>query len=158
VSLTSSLALFFKRDLARLGQQVKAFSDEAALWQAPVGITNPAGNLILHIEGNLREYVGRQLGGVPYTRNRDREFALSAITREALAARIASLEQTIPPIIEGLTQPQMEMEYPELVLERPLSTQQFLVHLYGHLNWHLGQIDSARRLRAGAGAIKLAGL
>jgi DinB family protein len=158
VSLASCLAALFKRDLARLGQQINAFSDDAALWRPSEGMTNSAGNLVLHIEGNLREYVGRQLGGAPYARDRPREFASSAVPRDALAARIASLEHAIPSVIEQLTQAQLEMEYPEVVLERPLSTQQFLVHLYGHLNWHLGKIDSARRLLTGGGAIKLAGL
>jgi hypothetical protein len=39
-----------------------------------------------------------------------------------------------------------------------VTVQQFLIHLYGHLNWHLGQIDSARRVLTGGGDIKLAEL
>jgi len=38
------------------------------------------------------------------------------------------------------------MEYPEVVLGAATSTQEFLIHLYGHLNWHLGQIDYLRRI------------
>jgi hypothetical protein len=52
----------------------------------------------------------------------------------------------------------MQMEYPEGVLEKPLSTQEFLIHLYGHLNWHLGQVDYLRRALLGNGAIERAGL
>jgi hypothetical protein len=40
----------------------------------------------------------------------------------------------------------------------PLSTRQFLIHLSGHLNYHLGQIDYLRRVTTGAGAIPLATL
>jgi uncharacterized damage-inducible protein DinB len=40
----------------------------------------------------------------------------------------------------------MEMEYPEVVLEVPMTTREFLIHLYGHLNWHLGQVDYLRRI------------
>ena len=39
------------------------------------GVINPAGNLALHIEGNLREFVGRQLGQLTYKRNRELEFS-----------------------------------------------------------------------------------
>ena len=156
--LASCLAALFKRDLARLGQQIASFSDEAALWRTPAGITNSAGNLTLHIEGNLREYIGRQLGGVPYARDRAKEFSSRGIPRDELLARVESLGQTIPAIIEQLTQHQLEEEYPEVVLEKPLRTQQFLIHLYGHLNWHVGKIDSIRRVGTGGNAIKLAGL
>ena len=156
--LASCLAVLFKRDLARLGQQIASFSDEGALWRAPAGITNSAGNLTLHIEGNLREYIGRQLGGVPYVRDRAKEFSARGISRDELLARVEPLGHTIPAVIERLTPQQLEQEYPEAVLEKPLRTQQFLIHLYGHLNWHVGQIDTIRRVSTGGSAIKLAGL
>jgi uncharacterized damage-inducible protein DinB len=158
VHLATCLAVLFKRDLARLGQQIASFSDEAALWRTPAGIANSAGNLTLHIEGNLREYIGRQLGGVPYVRDRAKEFSARGIQRHELLARVETLGQTIPAVVEQLTQQQLEEEYPEVVLEKPLRTQHFLIHLYGHLNWHVGQIDSIRRVGTGGSAIKLAGL
>jgi hypothetical protein len=39
------------------------------------------------------------------------------------------------------------------VLGEPLTTRQFVVHLYGHLNYHLGQIDYLRRVLTGDGAL-----
>src|SRR6202789_992872 len=60
---------------------------------------------------------------------------------------------TIPAIIEGLTTEQLAREFPEVVLQRPISTEQFLIHLYGHLNWHIGQVDIIRRIQTGQGAI-----
>ena len=107
---------------------------------------NPAGNLALHIEGNLSEFVGRQLGGQPYQRNRDLEFSLKEGTRADLSARLAKLSESIPAVIESLNPDQLEKEYPQVVLDRPMSTGEFLIHLYGHLNWHLGQVDYLRRL------------
>jgi hypothetical protein len=113
-----------------------------------------AGNLTLHIGGNLRENIGRQLGGVPYARDRAKEFSARAIPRDELLAHVESLGLTIPAVIEQLTHQQLEEEYPEVVLEKPMRTQQFLIHLYGHLNWHVGQIDSIRRIGTGDSAIK----
>jgi hypothetical protein len=156
--LASDLAVLFRRDLRRLAQQITGFSDEAALWRTPAGITNSAGNLTLHIEGNLREYIGRQLGAASYARDRPTEFSARGISRDELLARVESLLQTIPAALEQLTGQQLEEEYPEVVLEKPMRTQQFLIHLYGHLNWHVGQIDSIRRILTGKGAIKGAGI
>ena len=39
-----------------------------------------------------------------------------------------------------------------------MTTRQFLIHLNGHLNYHLGQVDYLRRITTGKGAIELAGL
>jgi len=52
---------------------------------------------------------------------------------------------------EDLTKP-----YPEEVLGYSMSVQYFLIHLNGHLNYHLGQIDYHRRILTKEGAIKLA--
>jgi hypothetical protein len=158
MTMTSELVALFRRDLTRLGQQIEAFPNDDVLWHMPPQFANPSGNLVLHIEGNLREYVGRQLGNVPYARNRPLEFSSKGVSKRDLVSRVAELRQVIPTVIERLTPEQMEKEYPEVVLEVPMSTAAFLIHLYGHLNWHLGQIDSLRRALTGGAALRLAGL
>jgi len=158
MSLAYSLALLFARDLTRLSQEIAAFPDDATLWRTPAGITNSAGTLVLHLEGNLREYIGRQLGGDPYKRDRVKEFALRDVSREELLSRVVELTQRIPEVIGKLTNEQLEHEYPEPVLGKLMTVQQFLIHLHGHLNWHLGQMDATRRVLTEGGAIQLAGL
>jgi len=146
MSTASDLAFLFSRDLTRLGQQIEAFPDDETLWETLPGVLNPAGNLALHIEGNLLEFVGRQLGKLPYKRNRELEFSLRGMSSREIGRRIAELRESIPAVIHDLSTDQMEMEYPEVVLEVATTTRQFLIHLYGHLNWHLGQIDYLRRI------------
>jgi len=146
MSTASDLAFLFSRDLTRLGRQIDAFPDDETLWKTLPGVLNPAGNLALHIEGNLLEFVGRQLGKLPYKRNRELEFSLKGMSRHEIGTRIAELRQSIPAVIHDLSAEQMEMQYPEVVLEVATTTGQFLIHLYGHLNWHLGQIDYLRRI------------
>jgi hypothetical protein len=158
MSAAHDLAPLFRRDLTRLSQEIEAFPSDEALWQKLPGVTNAAGNLTLHIEGNLREYVGRQLGNLAYARTRELEFSLRGIRRDELGIRIAELRQLIPSVIGRLSPEQMDTEYPEAVLGVAIPTRQFLIHLLGHLNWHLGQIDYLRRVLTGDGAIKLAGL
>ena len=158
MTMNLSLAPLFRRDLTRLGQQIEAFPSDDVLWQTPAHFTNSPGNLVLHLEGNLREYVGRQLGNVPYARDRPLEFSTRGVSKQELIARVAELRQLIPSVIERLSPEQLEKAYPEVVLELEMSTAAFLIHLYGHLNWHVGQIDSLRRALTGGGAIRLAGL
>jgi hypothetical protein len=146
MSTTTDLASLFNRDLGKLSQQIEAFPTDEALWQTLPGVLNSGGNLALHLEGNLREFVGRQLGNLPYERKRDLEFSSKGASRDELCARLADLRRSIPTIIEALSADQMAMEYPQVVLGTPMSTQEFLFHLYGHLNWHLGQIDYLRRI------------
>jgi hypothetical protein len=150
MSTAGDLAFLFSRDLTRLGKQIEAFPNDESLWQTLPGVLNPAGNLALHIEGNLREFVGRQLGQLPYKRNRELEFSLRGMSRRELGTRIAELRESIPAVIQDLSAEQLEMEYPEVVLEVATTTRQFLIHLYGHLNWHLGQIDYLRRILVAA--------
>ena len=155
---SEDLAALYRRDLSRLIQQIEAFPKDETLWRTLPGITNSAGNLVLHLEGNLREYIGRQLGQIPYSRNRPVEFTAKGPGRQELINRVEELRRTIPTVIASLPPATMEAQYPETVLEKPLSTHAFLIHLYGHLNWHLGQIDSLRRALSGGGAVKAAGL
>lgn len=156
--MSTDLSDLYRRDLSRLIQQIEAFPSEGMLWQTVPGITNPAGNLILHIEGNLREYIGRHLGLLAYSRNREHEFAAGAILRNDLLERIKECRRSIPSVIEALNKEALDSQYPEVVLERALSIKGMLIHLYGHLNWHLGQIDYLRRTLSGNGAIERAGL
>jgi Protein of unknown function (DUF664) len=154
--IADELAALFRRDLTRLAQQISAFTAEDAIWQCAPGISNSAGNLVLHLEGNLREYVGRQLGGYPYQRERDREFAATGITASVLAARVEDIGRLVPSVIGQLSEAQMQTAFPENPLGSQVSTQQFLIHLYGHLSYHLGQIDYLRRILTRGTAVEYA--
>ena len=102
-------------------------------------MTNSAGNLMLHLNGNLREFVGRQLGGVPYVRDRSREFAARDVSRSAMRAELIELTSLIPGVLSRMSATRWDDHFPENVLGEPLTNRQFVIHLYGHLNYHLGQ-------------------
>lgn len=158
MSLSTQLAPFFARDLARLIQEANAFPDDETLWRTLPGATNSAGNLFLHLEGNLLEFIGRQLGNQPYQRQRTVEFSASGITKAEIVQRLEAVKERIPAIVAGLTPEQMAAPFPENVLKVELSTHQFLFHLYGHLSYHLGQIDYLRRILTSGSAVPFAGL
>lgn len=157
MSISPELAALFRRDLTRLVQELSAFP-EGSVWSVLPPITNSAGNLALHIEGNLREYIGRQLGNVAYGRQRNLEFSLRGLAKVELLGRLEVVKELIPGIVAGLSARQLDSIYPENVLGVPLSTRQFLVALYGHLNYHLGQIDYLRRIVTQGATIEFAGL
>jgi hypothetical protein len=153
MSLSTELAALFRRDLPRLLQQLEAIDDQH-LWSVVPGVTNSAGNLMLHLNGNLREFVGRQIGGVDYARDRAREFAATGVPRADLVADLTGLAALIPGVLEQLTEERWDDLFPEQVLPGgPITNRQFVVHLYGHLNYHLGQIDYLRRALTGQGAL-----
>jgi len=158
MSTLAELAALYRRDLTRLFQEIDAFPDARKLWDTVPGVSNSAGNLALHLEGNLREYIGRQLCNLTYTRDRPGEFARTDISHAELTHRIADLGQQIPALIETLSEPALELPYPENVLGQSLNVRQFLIHLYGHLNYHLGQIDYLRRVLTLKAALPLVGL
>jgi Protein of unknown function (DUF664) len=158
MNMATELASLFERDLGKLIQQIEGFADDETLWRTLPGVTNSAGNLALHLEGNLREFIGRQLGKLPYSRKRDLEFSSKGMQREELVDRIKDVQRTIPGVIAELSAEQMDMEYPEVVLGAPISTRKFLFHLYGHMNWHVGQINYLRRILAGDESVKQAGV
>ncbi|MBZ5610597.1 MAG: DUF1572 domain-containing protein [Acidobacteriia bacterium] len=144
--------------MTRLIQQLEAFPDMPTLWRSAPGISNSAGNLALHLEGNLREYIGRQLGQVPYQRQREREFIDEGLAVDDLVNRIESLLELTVRVISSLSPQQLEAAYPEIVFDTTLSTRQYLIHLHSHLNYHLGQIDYLRRFLTNGAALTLAGL
>lgn len=147
MTVAQEMAWLFARDLGRLREEIGAFgSDTGAMWKVLPGVTNSAGNLALHLEGNLREFVGRQLGAIAYTRVRPLEFSAKDLPVAELVSRIGSLEATIPRVIASLTDEALAAAYPENVLGEPMSTRRFLIHLHGHMTYHLGQMNYLRRI------------
>ena len=156
--LAAELAALYTRDLTRLVQELSAFPDTATLWQTRAGISNAAGNLALHLEGNLRDFIGRVLGEQDFARDRPREFSDSGIEKSELVARLSAVRDEIPLVIAGLSDEVLAADYPIIYGGMTLPTRQMLIHLEGHLSYHLGQIDYLRRVLTGDGAISLAEL
>jgi hypothetical protein len=155
---STDLASLYFRDLTRVVQELQAFPDTAACWATAPGVANAAGTLALHLEGNLREYIGRQLGGIPFTRDRPREFSDRGIAQSELISRIEKVRGMTDSVLQRLSDEALDAAFPEPLFDAMLSTWMTLIHLNGHLNYHLGQIDYLRRLSTGDGAIALASL
>jgi DinB superfamily len=147
--MKNSFIALFNRDLSRLFKEIEAYSDDAVLWHKVEGISNPTGNLCLHLIGNLNEYIGRQLGEIPYTRNRPLEFSATDVPKKELLQMIKNTQKVVEKVMKKLKIKQFQDKYPENVLGYDMTVHYFLVHLNGHLNYHLGQINYQRRILAG---------
>lgn len=144
--LTETLKMLFNRDLTKLKSEIEAYKSDANLWRVDHDIKNSAGNLCLHLVGNLNTYIGATLGATSYIRNRELEFSLKDIPKQQLINMIEETTRVVNEALEHLSNDQLDNEYPILVFEEKTSTGFFLVHLTTHLTYHLGQINYHRRL------------
>jgi hypothetical protein len=55
------LALIFERDLNKLKEEINLYKEESNLWKIEKNISNSAGNLALHLIGNLNHFIGRSI-------------------------------------------------------------------------------------------------
>ena len=144
--MIQSLQSLFARDLNKLKTEIESYQDERNLWKTDKNISNSAGNLCLHLVGNLNHYIGATLGHSGYLRIRDLEFSLKDIPRAKLIQQIESTIEIVKSSLERLSPEDLHKQYPSEPLGYEMTTGYFLIHLFGHLNYHLGQINYHRRL------------
>jgi len=78
VELASLVCQSLSAHYARVGEKVRALVEPLTteqLWSRPFGFGNSVGHLLLHLTGNLNYYIGAQMAGTGYVRDRPREFA-----------------------------------------------------------------------------------
>lgn len=141
------------RDVAGMIHQLRGYPEESAIWSTPGGITNPPGNLALHVAGNLRHNVGHILGGIEYTRDRDGEFSRAGAPVRELVAELEAASNAADATLRGFPDERLEEPFPMDIGGVQMSTGRFLAHICGHLAYHLGQVDFHRRITTGKGAI-----
>jgi len=140
------LRKLFNRDLLKLKKELELYKNEANIWKVDKDIINPAGNLCLHLVGNLNTYLGATLGNTGYIRNRDLEFSQKGVSRAELIQKTEATIQVVDRVLANMTEDQLKQEYPMVVLEEKSTTEYFLIHLATHLSYHLGQVNYHRRL------------
>lgn len=143
----TSLKVLFERDLNTLKKELMAYEDESQLWLVQGGITNSAGNLVLHLCGNLKHFIGAVLGNSGYIRERDKEFNDKNVSRTDMATSIDETLEIVLKTLDSLDDAALDKIYEVRVFnDKPITTHIFLLHLSGHLMYHLGQINYHRRL------------
>ena len=144
--LKETLMEIFERDLNKLVTEINLYRDENNLWVIKEGIGNSAGNLSLHLLGNLNHFIGATLGHTGYVRHRDDEFSLKNIPRQDIILNIGNCILTVKDTLGKLIPEDFEKDFPLEVFGKKMKTGFMLVHLSTHLAYHLGQINYHRRL------------
>lgn len=144
--LTENLAVLFERDIEKVKKEVSLYTDESKLWLTAPHISNSAGNLCLHLLGNLQHYIGGVLGNSGYVRNRPEEFSQKNIPVKDMVQSLNHTSTIVTQTLRALTADQLASEYPEKVFDYSMTVQYFMLHLLAHLNYHLGQINYHRRM------------
>lgn len=144
--MIDALIKLYTRDLEKLSFEIDAFQKEENLWCIEGEIKNSAGNLCLHIMGNLNHFIGAIIGGQDYVRNREAEFADKEIPRHDMIRSIEATKKSVVGSLEKMDRSLLERSYPIEVFGYEMTYQYFLIHLVAHLNYHLGQINYLRRI------------
>ena len=119
---------------------------EEEIWWRPNEASNSAGNLVLHLCGNVRQWIIAGLGRAPDTRERDKEFAeRGPIPRRLLTAQ---LKKTVEEACQTINR------IPAETFSREFGIQGYRVsgliaiaHVYEHFAYHTGQIIYLTKLK-----------
>jgi uncharacterized damage-inducible protein DinB len=144
--LKESLLEIFERDLNKLKNEISLYKDENSLWVIKKEISNSAGNLCLHLIGNLNHFIGAILGKTGYERNRENEFAAKNISKIELVIEIEKTIEVVRKTLNNLSTEDFEKDFPVQKHDKIVKTDFMFLHLLTHFNYHLGQINYHRRL------------
>lgn len=143
--ISKNLLPWYLRELNKLKEEISLYSHENDLWTTKGAISNSAGTLTLHLVGNLKHFIGAQLGHTGYVRTRDKEFSERNVPRQKLLSEIDDVIGIVEKVLPSISDEQFASEYPLEFLDAKRSVGEILFILYGHLNYHLGQINYHRR-------------
>ena len=142
--------LQFENYLDNIIGEIQSFPSDDALWQVPPGIVNSAGNLGLHIAGNLLHFIGAVMGDTGYVRTRESEFNDKGLTRAEVVQQLIRAKETVQQVLGASDRLSGTDDYPELFKGNRVSVNEALAHLLAHLAYHTGQINYLRRLQHSA--------
>src|ERR1051325_10419727 len=120
--ISKILETLFLRELRALRREIEAYADEQQLWVTNGGITNSAGNLALHLCGNLQHFIGAQLGGSGYVRHPDLEFSRRAVPRAEILAEIDAASSAVDNAFDSISESDLEKSYPEELAKTTVPT------------------------------------
>jgi DinB superfamily len=124
--------------------------DERQFWTKPLEPGNSFGHLVLHLTGNVSWFIGAQVGGTGYVRDREREFTEANPPAKAEAmARLDEAVGTFRRAVQGLTAEQLAAPHPT---ERFGAVINALLFVTSHFALHRGQLSYLARLVRAGGA------
>ena len=124
--------------LSRIEKCVQKLSDDE-LWRKPNSNSNSMGNLILHLSGNVRQYIISGIGCSKDIRERDQEFdSNSRMAREELMQTLRQTLNEANAVVCQLSQEQLLDEKEAQGMSH--TSLSIIVHVIEHFSYHVGQI------------------
>lgn len=138
-TVASELASYFENLAAKLHKWVEPLSNEQ-FWRKPYSHGNSVAHLVLHLTGNLNYYIGAQIAGTGYVRDRDREFTEAA--RPVKDAVLHNFDTTIQMVVDTVRKQSPENWSAAYSAERSEEKNRFAIMLScaAHADHHVGQI------------------
>jgi len=96
--------------------------------------------LAQHTAGNLHHYIGRGMGNESYKRDREREFSNTSADKSALIQLLEEAQQAVETTLSEMDAATLKADCPQ-DFPVDLTNEELLLQLYGHLNYHLGQLN-----------------
>lgn len=121
---------------------------EEEIWRRPNEKSNSIGNLLLHLCGNVRQWIIHGVGGAPDARNRPAEFSERGPIPKAellaqLEATLAEVDLVLQQVkAEDLVQPRIIQGFDQTVLSA-------IFHVVEHFSYHTGQIIYLTKMQTG---------
>lgn len=110
-----------------------------ALWARPNAESNSVGNLLLHLAGNVRQWIVSGVGGASDDRHRSAEFdAKDGADAAELLARLDRVLSDADAVIAKLTP--SDLLSPRMIQGREVTVIDAVYHVVEHFSGHLGQI------------------
>jgi uncharacterized damage-inducible protein DinB len=134
---------------AKLHAAVEAMPEDK-LWWRPNEESNSVGNLLLHLAGNVGEWIVSGVGGAANTRRRADEFA--ARSGQAAAELLARLDETLDnadAVLATLTE--ADLDAPRTIQGRETTVLEAVYHVVEHFSMHVGQIILVAKMHAPGG-------
>jgi len=120
-------------------RQCLAMLTEEEIWRRPNPHSNAVGNLVLHLCGNVLQWIGSGLGGLPDKRRRQLEFGeRGPVPREELLAKLKEAEETVRTVLAGIGPDDLLALHPVQTFEE--NGLSILVHVTEHFSYHTGQV------------------
>ena len=130
----------------KLRAAVKAMPADALWWRANA-TSNSVGNLLLHLEGNVRQWLVGGVGGVDVTRDRAGEFsATSGANADSLLAHLEHTLDDVDAVLARLTAADLASR--RSIQGRDVTVFEAIYHVVEHFSLHLGQIILVAKLHA----------
>lgn len=144
--MLTTVTELFERDLNKLITEIESYTNENDIWKISGGTSNSTGNLVLHLIGNLKYFIGATLGHTGYIREREKEFSEKDVPKTNLIADLKETISVVKNTLSHLSEDELDKDFPVAIGGKISSTRYILVHLLGHLDYHLGQVNYLRRM------------